>query len=114
MSPPDVPRPMFVGRSTYRRRRMADAAVLLPILGALLMIMPLLWVGNATEGAGGARTSGVMIYLFLVWGGLSVLSALVARYLNPDPSEHGADDAASEPPVSRPVPDPARGPTGGD
>ncbi|MCZ4352979.1 hypothetical protein O4H61_10685 [Roseovarius aestuarii] len=83
MSDPDIPRPIFVGRRTYRRRRMADAAALLPVLGTLLLLMPLLWAG----GQDGARTSDVMIYLFCVWGGLGVLSGVVSRYLRPEPSE---------------------------
>jgi hypothetical protein len=110
---------MFFGRSAYRRRRMADAAALLPVLGAFMMILPLLWAGNTAEGALGARTSAVMIYLFGVWAGLSVLSAFVSRYLHADPSERGADDGTTDagvPMASDPAPEPsrapARGPTG--
>ena len=94
---------MFVGRSTYRRRRMADAAALLPVLGALLMIMPLLWTNSAGDGLSGARTSGVMIYLFGVWGCLGLLSAVVSRHLRPDPSERGASDDAADVPLPMPI-----------
>lgn len=107
---------LFLAQGTYRQRRMVDAAGLLPVLGALLFAMPLLWMGSGdgvpgygtaeidagtangsgTEGdagSGGARTSYVMIYLFVVWGALAVLSALVTRKLTSGPEAAG-DDAA--------------------
>lgn len=106
MSAPDIPRPMFVGRRTYRRRRMADAAALLPVLGALLLLMPLLWTG----GPEGARTSTVMIYLFVVWGGLAVLSAVVSRHLRPDPFEDTPEPPSAAQLKSTPTPAPDGGP----
>lgn len=90
------PRPIFVGRHMYRRRRMADAAGLLPILGALLLAVPLLWQGGA-----GARTSAVMIFVFVVWGGLIALSALVSRHLQAGLREENR---------GAPAPDPGDGP----
>lgn len=68
----------FVARDTYRRRRMIDAAGLLPLLGAFLFLLPLLWVGAL---GGAPRTSHVMLYLFAVWALLVLLSALVSRGL---------------------------------
>lgn len=86
MSGPPLGRPPgkraeFVARGTYRRRRMIDAAGLLPVLGALLFALPLLWAG-----AGGAapRTSHVLLYLFAVWALLVILSSLVTRGLGTD------------------------------
>jgi len=81
--------PVFVERKTYRRRRMADAARLLPILGALLFCMPLLWsVGDLP------RTTLTMFYLFLVWLMLSIVSAVISRQLseNDRGSQLGAED----------------------
>ncbi len=75
---PSRKRAEFVARGTYRRRRMIDAAGLLPVLGALLFALPLLWLG---AGGGAPRTSHVMLYLFAVWALLVVLSALVTRGL---------------------------------
>lgn len=80
---------LFVAQGTYRQRRMKDAAGLLPVLGGILFAMPLLWMGSGEGGGPGVRTSQVMIYLFAVWGGLAILSALVTRSLRTD---QGADE----------------------
>lgn len=72
------PRPLFVERATYRRRRMADAARLLPIFGIILFALPMLWKGP--EGAA-VLTSHVMAYLFGVWLLLVVLGAGLSAYL---------------------------------
>ena len=90
---PPGTRPVFVARATYRHRRMMDAAALLPIMGALLFALPLLWMG---PGGGAARTSHVMIYVFAVWAGLVILSAVVTRKLNAGTaprSSAGGDDS---------------------
>ena len=90
---PDVPhpvsRPVFLARATYRQRRMRDAAALLPILGALLFALPLLWIG---QNGGGARTSYVMIYVFTVWAGLVILSAAITRILGIGAAANSASD----------------------
>lgn len=41
--------PLFLARADYRRRRLRDAARLLPVVGALLMLLPLLWQGQVPE-----------------------------------------------------------------
>ena len=58
------PKPIFVQKRIYRQRRLADAAKLLPVFGCALILLPLLW---QTGGEQQARTTGVMLYLFLVW-----------------------------------------------
>lgn len=68
--------PVFLERRSYRRRRMGDAAMLLPVLGAVLLVIPLLWQSEA----GGARTTDVMLYIFGVW----VLLAGLARFVSRD------------------------------
>ena len=73
--------PVFVQRRTYRRRRIADAARLLPLLGAILFIVPLLWNGGAGDTA---RTAHVLLYLFVVWVVLVGLAAILSRHLEPD------------------------------
>ncbi|MCZ0812874.1 hypothetical protein N5A93_11580 [Roseovarius sp. EGI FJ00037] len=80
--------PVFLERRTYRRRRMADAARLLPILGAALFGLPLLWgiEGEATP------TTRVMFYIFSTWLVLTVLTAVISRYLRQekqDPPDTG-------------------------
>lgn len=80
------PGPIFLERRTYRRRRMSDAARLLPILGGALFLLPLLWGGEGDEPM---RTSVVMFYLFPVWLALAVISVLISRHLQPDPEDGG-------------------------
>lgn len=49
--------PLFLARQTYRRRRVADAARLLPVLGgALLFMLPLLGGAAGAGDGGGAQT----------------------------------------------------------
>ena len=81
-------RSRFVERRAYRRRRMVDAARLLPIAGAALICLPLLWRGVEGEAA---KTTHVMLFLFLLWGGLAIVSALISAFLGP------AADSETEP-----------------
>jgi len=78
--------PVFVERKTYRRRRMADGARMLPILGALLFCMPLLWAVGAPP-----KTTLTMFYLFVVWIALSVISAVISRHLHENDSGSQSD-----------------------
>ena len=82
-------KPVFLERGTYRRRRMRDAAQLLPILGLLLFLVPLLWTGDpdapATTGRG-------IIYVFAAWAGLIASSMLLSLWLTaPGASEDEPD-----------------------
>ena len=79
--------PVFVEKTTYRRRRMADAARLMPVLGIGLFLVPLLWKGDA--GTEGARTVSVMLYIFLVWLFLAGAAAIVSRRLSNDEAAPG-------------------------
>lgn len=74
MRPPREP--LFLARETYRRRRLMDAARALPVLGAFLFLVPMLW-------ARGSETSDGTLYIFAVWFGLIVLSAAISRRLGP-------------------------------
>ena len=59
---------VFLERQTYRRRRLMDAARLLPVLGALLFAVPLLWpAANDAGGAAPVPTSRAIRYIFVVW-----------------------------------------------
>ncbi|MDD9738665.1 MAG: hypothetical protein RID15_13650 [Marinovum algicola] len=79
----DRPRHLFVERQTYRRRRLQDAARFLPVLGIVLMMVPLLW----SEGAEGVTMSGAVIYLFLIWAALVAAAMVLSLYLHDDRSE---------------------------
>lgn len=55
--------PVFLARASYRRRRLRDAARLLPVVGIILLLVPLLWVPEAEVRLG----SGDVLYFFGVW-----------------------------------------------
>jgi fatty acid desaturase len=80
---------VFVERSTYRHRRLTDAARVLPVIGALLWLLPLLW-GLGSDAP--KTTSSAMMYIFGVWLVLVVLSAGITRYLAEPP---GKDETES-------------------
>lgn len=69
-------RPLFLARRSYRRRRMMDAARLLPVLGAALVLVPLYW-----RPAPGTAETG--LYLFALWTGLILAAFGLARGLAP-------------------------------
>jgi len=65
---------LFLERQSYRRRRTIDAARLVPLLGLILIFLPLLWGRTGAE----IKTSNALIYLFSVWVVLVILARLVA------------------------------------
>lgn len=89
--------PLFLARQGYRQRRLADASRLLPLVGAVLLVLPLLWRGAAASlsvsGATSVPTSVVGLYLFSVWFVLIAAAALLARRVTPSP---GADREGTE------------------
>lgn len=74
--------PLFLERQNYRRRRVADAARLLPLLGALLFCLPLLWAPQKTPAADTARGG---LFVFAVWAGLIFAAFLLSRRLGSEP-----------------------------
>ena len=62
------PPPQFLDVQNYRRKRLVDAARLLPILGAIAVVFPAPYLFLEES-----RTATVAIYLFLVW--LALISA---------------------------------------
>ena len=70
--------PIFLERRSYRRRRMMDAARVLPILGALLFLLPLLWP-RPDLAEPGVPASLAFVYIFGLWAGLILVSALLSR-----------------------------------
>ncbi|MCE8007865.1 hypothetical protein [Aestuariivita sp.] len=69
---------VFLERETYRRRRIMDAARLLPILGVALFAIPLLWPkpGDPATAGDPVPMSVAVLYIFGVWAGLIVLACL--------------------------------------
>ena len=45
MSEPN--QPLFLERTSYRRRRVADAARLVPFVGLMLWLLPALWASDS-------------------------------------------------------------------
>ncbi|MBR9840305.1 MAG: hypothetical protein GYB50_20785 [Rhodobacteraceae bacterium] len=95
MSDSDLPRrgkpPVFLERQSYRRRRVNDAARVLPFIGTLLWVIPLLWPENGAA----VRSSSAIIYLFGVWGLLVLGAGLLSWRLSVqaregDPERDGA------------------------
>ncbi len=74
-TPPPARPSLFLERQSYRRRRLADAARLLPFLGAALLALPLLWP-DETDGAEALPLSSAMFYIFACWGVLILISVV--------------------------------------
>lgn len=81
------PRHLFVERQTYRRRRVQDAARFLPVLGIVLVMVPLLWA----EGPEGVSMSGAIRYLFILWALLVGAAMVLSLYLREDKAGEGED-----------------------
>lgn len=86
----DPREPIFLERQSYRRRRLGDAAKLLPVVGAILLLMPIL-------SGGVTRTSGGLLYIFAVWAILIALIALVSRLLVQNIPDSDEPDAPAVP-----------------
>jgi len=80
--------PLFLARSSYRRRRLRDAARLLPVVGAFLVWLPMLW------GEGETRiTASDLIYIFAIWCGLILAAAILsARLGDDDEADRGVEE----------------------
>lgn len=81
--------PLFLARRAYRLRRLTDAARLLPVVGTFLFLLPVFWRG-ADGTMPGSAAGGV--YLFGVWGGLILVTLLIARRLDRTETGDTADD----------------------
>ena len=83
---------LFLARSLYRKRRLSDAAKLLPIFGAVLLLLPLLWVHQSAPERSSTATN--WLYLFIVWSFLILAAACLAKSLNK--FEDGNDQSLAE------------------
>ena len=71
--------PLFLAKAGYRRRRLHDAARLVPVFGAFLIFLPILWAEGDTPAH---QTAFDGIYLFAIWGALIAGAALLAPGLS--------------------------------
>lgn len=70
--------PLFLARRAYRRRRMMDGARLLPLLGAVLVMIPALWQPDQTAAPDTARGA---VYIFGVWAALILAAMAMSKGL---------------------------------
>jgi len=85
ITPPNARRrrnaPLFLERQSYRRRRLTDAARLMPLLGAALFLVPLLWDGSAdfetAENGPRVATSQAIVFIFGAWALLIAVTAFL-------------------------------------
>jgi hypothetical protein len=80
---------LFLERRSYRQRRLMDALRLLPVLGAFLWAVPLLW-SDAAAGGEGVATSRAMLYIFGVWALLALLAWALSSRLDRSPEKTDA------------------------
>jgi len=86
--------PLFLAPDRYRRRRLMDGARMLPVAGAFLLLLPILWRPTAE----GHHTAAEGLYLFGVWGVLILAARLLSRPLlstEDDPPPDQGDPAAA-------------------
>lgn len=86
MKPPR--RPVFLGRIPYRRRRLRDAARLVPVFGLVFLLLPLLW----SPAQGLRSVSRDLVYLFAVWVALIAVAAAFAPGLSRDEGPPDGDE----------------------
>ncbi len=88
------PAPLFVARQSYRRRRLMDAARLLPLVGVFALLLPILWQPMMTPEP---DTAFGLAYIFGAWALLIVAARVMARLITRAPTDEGpgdGDDAA--------------------
>jgi hypothetical protein len=86
--------PLFLARRAYRRRRLMDAARLLPLLGAVLFAIPMLW--HPADSVEPDTARGVT-YLFAVWFLLILAAAALSRGLRPTLEDDSAEERPEGP-----------------
>ncbi|KQI69510.1 hypothetical protein AN189_03660 [Loktanella sp. 3ANDIMAR09] len=87
-------RGLFLARERYRQRRLRDGARMLPIIGFILWVLPMLWVRDEGDPGG---LAGTVVYVFVVWMVLIGVAFVVARRIDttddvePSPAQEGSD-----------------------
>lgn len=82
------PTPVFLQRASYRQRRLRDAAKLMPVLGLILLVLPIAW---SSAPSGEPANSDRVVYIFGVWIMLIVLTAIFASRMRADPVDERED-----------------------
>lgn len=97
----------FLARDGYRMRRLMDAARILPVIGLVLLLLPLMRQDSGTDSP---PTASEAVYLFVVWIGLVVTAFVMSlglrRTLGPlrppvgplPPHQAGGDTPTVPPP----------------
>lgn len=85
--------PLFLARQSYRRRRMTDAARLLPLAGIFALLLPILWQPRLTPEP---DTTFGLVYVFGVWALLIVAARGLARIIMPRPDREGTDEGTGD------------------
>lgn len=67
--------PLFLERASFRRRRLGDAARVLPVVSLMAVLMPVWWVPDRFSFAAGAA------WLFSLWAALILAVWLLHRAL---------------------------------
>ncbi|MEM6386697.1 MAG: hypothetical protein AAF718_10715 [Pseudomonadota bacterium] len=83
-------RRLFLERESYQRRRWADAARLLPLVGFVLLLLPVLL----------KTTNDALVYIFSVWALLIIAIGIVSRRLSqasPEQREEATPNDSSDP-----------------
>lgn len=95
----DTRRPVFLERDLYRRRRVIDAAKLLPICGIVLFLFPVLTLDDRQPDQ--IATASRLIYFFSVWFFLIAVAFVLSRWVRPEvndpPSETDRDADQTDP-----------------
>jgi len=73
----------FLERSSYRQRRARDAARMMPVFAAVLMLLPLMWPRDTDQQS---LTSSGMYYVFGLWVVLVLVAFALSRVLRFDAS----------------------------
>ena len=68
-------RPLFLERASFRRRRLGDAARVLPVIAVLSVLVPVWWMPREVSFASGA------VWLFCLWAAMILAVWLLHRAL---------------------------------
>lgn len=71
----------FLDLKSYRRKRLIDAAKLLPIFGVVCFIFPLPLLFVTAEQADAWRATPLAVYFFIVWSALVAMTFILSRVL---------------------------------
>ncbi len=74
MPTPPPSGPVYLARASYRQRRLRDVARMLPLAGAVLWLLPVLYIAPSTGVVG--------LYVFGVWFVLTLIAAVIAGKLD--------------------------------